>query len=165
MCIRDSHKAPLDWMGVTQGATARSTPEAEVTSASDLTFRSALPIQETLFQALGCVLPIKLGVDNSTAEQIIGSGKSRRLAYLRRHQRVSLSSLNETYGKKDETDATQHAGNLVFHQPSIKMPVDIITKPLPALDHWRCCQELGLGLFDDGPPLGAGYALAPGRDP
>ena len=43
--------------------------------------------------------------------------------------------------------------------------VDIITKPLPALDHWRCCQELGLGLFDDGPPLGAGYALAPRRDP
>ena len=144
-------KAPLDFLGITQSATSRSTPEAEVVALSDLTFRQGLPAQETIAQCTGAVLPIVLGVDNTTSEHLVELGASRRLAYLKRHQRVSLSALKETFSGP----AAEAAGNRIGHQASTRMPVDVITKPLGTEAHWRCVHELGLGRFADGPPLGA----------
>jgi hypothetical protein len=142
-------KAPLGFLGLTQTSTSRSTPEAEVVSVSDVTYRQAVPIQETIAQCTGAVLPIVLGVDNTTAEHIVRVGSSRKLAYLKRHQRVSLSALNETYASGNAS------GNVIRHQASERMPVDVITKPMASEGHWRCMHELGLGRFRDGPPLGA----------
>ena len=140
-------KVPLTWAGATQGATAKSTPEAEVTSISDTVFGHAMPIQESLSQCLGRTFPMVVGTDNDAARGMVRSGHSRRLAYVRRHMRVSVGALNEALGPDNQD------GNVLVREASTTMPVDVFTKPLPAREHWECLRRLGMGRYRDGPPL------------
>ena len=117
-----------------------------MTGISDCTYGLALPVQESLAQALGRSLPLVLGTDNDAARQAVMAGHSRRLAYVRRHQRVSLGALHDTFGPGNAD------GNRLVREPSTTMPVDVLTKPLPEAEHWACLGRLGMGRYRDGPP-------------
>ena len=133
---------------------ARNTAEAETTSASDVAFGLALPVQETISQATGQVLPIIHGVDNAALIGAVEKGHSRKLAYMRRHQRVSLCSLNNVYVASPD-------GNRLVKEPSGLMVVDQFTKPLPVELHERGLRLLGLGYFEEGPPGFPGSRFTP----
>ncbi len=92
-------KALVDWAAKAQGATARSTPEAELVSAGDVMFGLAIPLQESLDQFQGRSLDISLGLDNDAPRSVIKSGHSKRLAHVKRHQLVSIGSLHDAFGK------------------------------------------------------------------
>jgi len=139
----------VTWAGKTQSATSRSTPEAELVSASDCVFDLALPVQETISQLAGVTLPIELGIDADAPRLAILSGYSRKLGYVRRHQRVSLSALHEVFSAEAEANPD---GNRIYREASARMPVDLFTKALGVEAFERCCQELGMGRFRDGPP-------------
>jgi hypothetical protein len=147
-------KAPLDWRGHTQGSVARNTAEAETTSCSDTAFGLALPVQETIAQATGQVLPIIHGVDNAAMIAAVEKGHSRKLAYMRRHQRVSLTSLHDVFVASPD-------GNKLVKEPSGLMVVDQFTKPLPVELHERGLRLLGLGYFEEGPPGLPGSKFTP----
>ena len=90
-------------------------------------FGQALPLQETVRQIGGRVLPVEHGVDSAALRGAVRLGYSRRLAYLRRHQRVSITALNETFYDNE-------AGNALVQTPSATMPVDVCllyTSPRP----------------------------------
>ena len=90
-----------------------------MTGISDCTYGLALPVQESLAQALGRSLPLVLGTDNDAARQAVMAGHSRRLAYVRRHQRVSLGTLHDTFGPGNVD------GNRLVRTPPATMPVDV----------------------------------------
>ena len=95
-----------------------------------------------------------VGTDNDAARAMVRAGHSRRLAYMRRHQRVSIGALHEALGPGNED------GNDLVREPSTTMPVDVFTKPLPAREHWECLRRLGMGRYRDGPPLPSGSAVS-----
>ena len=90
------HLMPIEWFSRTQTATARSTPEAEIVSLAELVFSTGLPLQ-VLLQVTEREIPMHIGTDSQATEGIVRAGSSRRLAYLRRYQRVSISSLRDVF--------------------------------------------------------------------
>ena len=86
-------KLLLDWAEVLDPETAFSTPEAELVAAAMGAMRSLIPVTALLAEILRRVLFTALGLDNTTAISVIQAEFSRRLAYLRKYQRVSLGLL------------------------------------------------------------------------
>lgn len=126
----------MNWGSGAQGATARNTAEAEVVGIADGVFNSAASL-ETLWEQLLGVAPEHITFcDNDAARITVVKGVSRKLAYLRRHQRVSIQSLHEYHERK---------GRSIRRVDSKRNTSDIFTKPLDYILHWRCCRELGLG--------------------
>ena len=52
--------------------------------------------------------------DNETSIGMIAKGYSRRLAFMRRHQRISLSALHEVYFGADEDEERPHINIYIF---------------------------------------------------
>lgn len=126
----------LNWWSRLQGSTARSTPDAEVTALDDSTFAGGLPLL-TFFEYLtGTEIPFDALTDNEGARQVTESGASKRLAYMKRTQRVSIGALYECY---------QHPTRTIGRIESKKNGSDILTKPLDHQDHWTCMLRIGLG--------------------
>ena len=134
---------PIEWFSRTQTATARSTPEAEIVSLAELVFSAALPLQEVLYQITEREIELRLGTDSQATEGIVRAGQSRRLAYLRRYQRVSISSLRDVFAVWT---------NVLFGVRSQEIPADILTKPLTDEEHARGVASLGMSDAASGPP-------------
>ena len=134
---------PIEWFSRTQTATARSTPEAEIVSLAELTFSAAIPLQEVLFQIAEREVEMHVGTDSQATEGIVRAGTSRRLAYLRRYQRVSISSLRDVFAAWQNT---------LFGVRSKEIPADVLTKPLTDEEHTRGLVSLGMAFFRAGPP-------------
>jgi hypothetical protein len=134
---------PLEWFSRTQTATARSTAEAEVVSLAELVFSAGLPLQEVLYQITEREIAFHAGTDSQAAEGMVRAGSSRRLAYLRRHQRVSISSLRDVF---------EQPLNNLFGLRSQEIPADILTKALTDEEHHRGVTSLGMASRADGPP-------------
>ena len=91
---------------------ARSTPEAEIGSLAELVFSAGLPLQEVLFQITEREIEMHIGTDSQATEGMVRAGTSRRLAYLRRYQRVSIASLRDVFaelqGSRGRLDQAAH---------------------------------------------------------
>lgn len=119
-----------------QGATSRSTPEAELVACSDGTFQAAAPLCEFFHQVTGIVMPCRLHTDNEAARTVVGSGHSRRLGHVKKHHDVSMGAVNEFYSKK---------GREANRVPSGDNTSDLMTKPLDHVSHWHGVRLLGMG--------------------
>jgi hypothetical protein len=86
---------PLSWCSTKQSCTARSTPEAEITSASRALFSNLLPLYELWRTLLKDGLPACLQEDNEAARIILKKGYSTALSYLNRTQKVNLAAISE----------------------------------------------------------------------
>lgn len=120
-----------------QGATARSTAEAELVAASDATFEAAAPLCELWHQVTGRQLDVHGHTDNDASRISIDSGMSRRLSYVRKHQDVSFSAVSAFYAKP---------GRSMSRVSSEDNVSDIMTKPLDHVAHWRGMRMLGMGI-------------------
>lgn len=79
-------------------------------------------------------------IDNDAARISVGVGESRKLAHLRKHQDLSISSLHEFYSRPLRCLA---------RIDSEWNWSDILTKPLDHVLHWRGVAALGLSLPDE----------------
>ena len=156
MIRRLAHRASPFSPSRTQTATARSTPEAEIVSLAELVFTAGLPLQEVLFQVTEREIPMHIGTDSQATEGIVRAGSSRRLAYIRRYQRVSISSLRDVFA------AWQ---NVLFGVRSSEIPADVLTKPLSDEEHRRGLVSLGMALCAAGPPCFARTAAVSAAPP
>ena len=75
----------------------RVTADAETTALDDATSHSGLVLQELFENLLGRPLRLVAEEDNSASIAAVTKGYSRRMCYLRRTQRISLSSLHEIF--------------------------------------------------------------------
>ena len=87
--------ANLEWSSKRQSATAHSTTEAELISASKLLRESALPGQMFWEQVLERNVALHIKEDNQATITIVKAGYSSQLRYLNKTQRVSLSVVSE----------------------------------------------------------------------
>jgi hypothetical protein len=92
-----STRLPISFGAKGQTAEARNTAEAEVIACDHATFRAALPLAATLeFIVRRSVRILGYG-DNDASLIAARRGHSRKLAYVRKYQRVSLSALRRVW--------------------------------------------------------------------
>ncbi len=103
---------------------------------------------------------MRIGTDSQATERIVRQWSSRRLAYLRRYQRVSISSLRDVFGTR---------WNTLFGVRSQEIPADVLTKPLSDEEFVRGVRALGMALAAAGPscfegsPVIEAAPVCPGR--
>ena len=125
--------ALLDWGSRRQGGTAKSTPEAELLAIGDLITRSLAPVGEAISQAWGRQLFEAAETDNDAALTDVLSGHSKKMAYVRHYQKLSIGLVHDYFdeenreiGRVDTTDNDS----------------DMFTKPLDVEAFERHCATL-----------------------
>ena len=119
--------AVVEWGAKKQGSTARNTTEAELVATADVTQKAALPLSSLFEALLRRTVSVVLRNDNDTACLDIERGYSRALAYLVKHQRLSLGAMHE--------DLVEDSSNALVRSNTKRMLADVLTKPL---DHTGC---------------------------
>ena len=127
---------PLDHVARLHSATALSTGEAEVCSIAEAVFRGVAPIQWLFEQATGAPVPSEVFTDSSAARLACEAGHSRRMAYIRKHQGVTLGAVRDWF---------QRWENRLRAIRSEENAADVLTKPLESEAHWRHVRSLSLG--------------------
>jgi hypothetical protein len=129
---------PLDWFSKRQTATAHSTTEAELISASKMLRETLIPLTDLRALMLDRVVKGIIHEDNMSTITVIESGYSPQLRYLQKHHRVSLGLVHELC-QSDDID--------VKHCPTDKQKGDILTKGLARPKHEPACRMVGLYPF------------------
>lgn len=98
----------LAWGSKLQPASSYSTAESEYVSIAVSLQRAGFPVVlmlEDIYPDRKCMLDIN--VDNEAAESICKSGDSTKLRYLRKHQRVSQSWVNDAIAEQDDRQVSR----------------------------------------------------------
>ena len=133
MCIRDR-----EWGAKKQGSTARNTTEAELVATADVTQKAALPLSSLFEALLRRTVSVVLRNDNDTAVLDVERGYSRALAYLVKHQRLSIGAMHE--------DLIEDPSNALVRCSTKRMLADLLTKPLDHVRHWALLAMMGMSL-------------------
>jgi hypothetical protein len=88
---------PLCWGSKRQGATARSTCEAEMISLDSGVFGEGLPMQELFETVLDRPIDLICQQDNASVIQIVHGGYSPKLRHMKKVHKLNLSSLYEVF--------------------------------------------------------------------
>lgn len=140
-------RLPIAWWAKKQAYTARSTPEAETVSLDEGSFAYAVPICGVLEEVLNRPVRIISEIDATTAISTVQKGFSRRLAYMKKTRRVSISALHELYFGDTEDIASVDDStciNRLGHVPGEDNESDLLTKPFSIDRHWELCEKIGL---------------------
>ena len=122
---------PLSWHSKRQGATSRSTTEAEIISLAHGVFDS-LPMLEFIEEVYKREVELICMQDNSAVITICGQGYSAKLRHVSKHHRINLSSLYETFS----------SGNAkILYIKTDCQRADPMTKPL-AVAKWEHALKL-----------------------
>lgn len=134
------------WWARKQTTTARNTGHAELTSLDEGTFSFGLPmtgIVETILRR-----PVRLiaEIDATACLGAVRRGYSRRLSYIKKTERVSISALHEVfYGDcPEQTSRDEYTINRLLHRQSDKNDADLLTKAFTVERHWYLCELIGL---------------------
>lgn len=144
--------APDSWstlvwsLGKYQTSTARHTAEAECVAMSTAVFDAALPLMEIWQQLVNDDRGALAYIDNDAAKSAIISGESKKMAYLRKHQHISISSTHEFFAQDPDRRKLKRV-------ESAKNTSDILTKPLDHKTHWNCVSGLGMGTLESPPEM------------
>jgi hypothetical protein len=126
---------PLDWYSKRQTATAHSTTEAELVSASKMLRESLIPLQSLwscmLQRPVNCVIH----EDNMSTITVVESGYSPQLRYINKHHRISLGLVHELCKKPDLK---------MKHCATEKQKGDVFTKGLARAKHEAAMHMVGL---------------------
>ena len=85
---------PLTWVYHKQGATSRSTTEAETSALAHCLIQECYPIWDLLELILGRKIIIRVKEDNQATIKVIRKGYSAKLAPLLRTQKINLSLIH-----------------------------------------------------------------------
>ena len=100
--------------------------------------KAALPLSSLFEALLRRTVSVVLRNDNDTAVLDVERGYSRALAYLIKHQRLSLGAMHE--------DLICDANNALVRCNTKRMLADVLTKPLDHVRHWTLLAMLGMSL-------------------
>lgn len=92
---------PLAWIWKKQSTVACSTTEAETAALNFVLFEEGLPLLELFKVLFGPSTRLNVREDNEATAKVVASGYSKKLRYLKRTQKISLSSLAEELNKED----------------------------------------------------------------
>jgi hypothetical protein len=135
--IKDSRwdtQALLDFAARGMPATSFSTPDSETRAVADLIVRSIGPIANCFEQIWDTKLPEEIGTDNAAALAVCRSGVSKKLAYLRRTQKVSIGLISDFCNGED--------GAHLFKEESLSNGADLGTKAHDHVNHWEHMSRL-----------------------
>jgi hypothetical protein len=137
---------PLSWWARRQGATSRNTGEAETGSLDEGVFQEAIPTQGILEDVLLRPVRVIAEMDNSAAIGAVSRGFSRKLAYMKKWRRVSLSALHEYfYGDNPErTGDDDYSYNRLYHRAGDRNDSDLMTKAFAYARHWELVRMIGM---------------------
>ena len=130
--------ALVDWTSRRQAAAAKSTGEAEVVAGSEC-MGGAMPLAAAASDIFGYTIPFELDTDSDSARVTFENGYSRKLRYLRKHQRISISFV---------ADALKAVMGNVTRADSKDNNADIHTKPLSAILFNKHKADLGVTRCD-----------------
>ena len=126
---------PLDWYSKRQTATAHSTSEAELISASKMLREHLIPLQSLWSIMLQRSVNSILHEDNESTIAVIKNGYSPQLRYLAKHHRISLGLVHELCQQEDIN---------VVHIETDKQKGDILTKGLQRPKHEPAMNMVGI---------------------
>jgi hypothetical protein len=129
---------PLDWYSKRQTATAHSTTEAELISASKMLRETLIPLMDLWALMLDRNVKGVIHEDNMSTITVIESGYSPQLRHLQKHHRISLGLVHELCQNPDID---------VKHCPTDLQKGDILTKGLARPKHEPACRLVGLYPF------------------
>ena len=112
---------PLSWLSKKQGATARSTTEAEVISLATGVF-DALPVLEFAERIFQRSIELRCMQDNTAVIAICNEGYPAKLRHVNKHHRINLSFLYEVFSSGEAK---------LLYVKSECQRADPFTKPLP----------------------------------
>ena len=92
---------PLCWGSKRQGATARSTCEAEMISLDSGAFGEGVPMQELFSLILDRPVELQCLQDNASVIQIVHNGYSPKLRHMKKIHKLNLASLYELFTEPD----------------------------------------------------------------
>ena len=128
-----------------QTAEARNTAEAETVALDYGTFRAGLPLAAVLEQIFMRRVRLIAFTDNEACLQAVKKGHSRRLGYLKKHQRVSLAALRRIYvGAEEHEDFGLRSDNSLEKEASKENEADLGTKPLESSEHHYLLHKAGM---------------------
>ena len=94
---------PLCWGSKRQGATARSTCEAEIISLDSGVFGEAVPMQDLFDLVLNRPISLVCQQGNASVIQIVHGGYSAKLRHLKKVHKLNLSALYELFNDPQVT--------------------------------------------------------------
>lgn len=128
--------APMTWGAKGNPNSARNTAEAEEIAIDRGAFLYAMPICSTLEVILKRVVRIVLRSDNDAALIAARKGYSRKLSYLKKWQKTSLSALRELFVGAEEHEDGEPSPNILAKIGTKENRSDLGTKPLDHQRHW-----------------------------
>ena len=131
----DHTRMVITWGCKLQDATAKSTPEAELILASDATTKTTIPLVDVLETLTGRSWRAVTLADNETCQAVVESGFSRKMAYVRKYQDVSVGLPHDWHAREE---------NRTEHVESAEQVADIMTKPLDHTSHWRLVRSMNM---------------------
>lgn len=137
----DDSQAMYDWGSRRQGATSRSTTEAELGALIDQLTRSTLPAIGVLEEYLKRRMDYFQSVDNDACRVVCTTGKAAHLAHLRAHRRITVGFVRDAF------DPEEHPRRHLDRVDTDLNHSDILTKPMKGDDvfHFHASK---LGLVD-----------------
>ena len=127
----------LDHGSKRQSVTARSTGESECVALADGVCRSSFLAAEIVDSVLQQVTTVDHYVDANACLQAVQRGFSKKMGYLRKHQRVNLGFLKDALTSQDEVNLRKIGTD--------DMTADVLTKSLPVSKFQKHRAGLGVG--------------------
>lgn len=142
---------PTEWQCKNGTTTSRNTADAEMQSLDLGTFRSAIPTAYLLEQTMWRPVDIVGREDNAAVFLAVQRGYSRKLAYLAKSAKISISALHECYfGDPDEVGELKvHDINMLIKESTHTQRADILTKALGPIKHWENVKKLRMAFADE----------------
>jgi len=126
---------PLDWFSKRQTATAHSTTEAELISASKTLRESVVPLLDLWSLMLDRTVRGVIHEDNMSTITVIEAGYSPQMRHLPKHHRISIGLVHEL---------VQSPNIDIQHITTDKQKGDLMTKGLARPKHEPACRMVGI---------------------
>jgi hypothetical protein len=137
---------PAYWLARKQTVTGISTGDTELTSLRDGVYTDALPLVGTMEWLTRRPVRCIASTDTAVGISAVKRGYSRKMAYLRKTQRISLACLHGLFFGEAEDLEPEDCRTIhrLFHQAGSENDADVLTKALPVEKHYKCIEGLGM---------------------
>ena len=137
---------PVGWGSKKQGATTRHTCESETVSLATCVAMEAIPAQHLLQVILRRPVELHVKEDNSATVVSITKGYSPSLRSLKRHHKISLGFLHETFKNEDLDDDEGRA--VLMKARTDEHKGDLFTKEMDVQKFLHALKMLGMDSRD-----------------
>ena len=146
ICSPNGTLLPIDAVSKKQTSPGLHTAECETVACHEVTMHTGLPNVSLLETLTGRDVRLIAEEDNQASIAAIRKGFSRRMAYMKKTQRVSLSSLHQIFfGTSEEVNPTdEDTINRLEYVDTHENIADIFTKGLDYEKHWYFLDKMGM---------------------